>query len=104
MYIYLFSIPLDAIYSILETIAAVMVYLGLKVAFSYGSYDDFGQESYGRDKSDSPLENHGWFEEIVQFLFITSFWLIVFFVRIRYVVYGYKIIFRSLGVIPAKRN
>lgn len=104
MYIYLFNVPLDAIYSILECIASITVYLGLKVAFVYGTHADFGQESYGRDRKDEPLENHGWFKEIIQFLFITSFWLIVFFVRLRHVVYGYKIIARSLGIIPAEKT
>ena len=103
MYIYLLNIPVDAIYSILETIAQILVYLCLKVAFSYGSYDDFGEDSYGRDRNDKPIEQHGWFEEIIQFLFIMSFWLIVFFVRIRHVVYGFKIIARSLGIVPANR-
>ena len=104
MYIYLFHIPLDAIYSVLETIAAVMVYLGLKVAFVYGSYNDFGRNSYGRDRGDEPTSDNDWLEEIIQFGCITSFWLIVLFVRLRYVIYGYKIIFRSLGAIPASKT
>lgn len=83
--------------TIINVVGFLMVYIGLKVAFVYGRSADFGQASYGRDANDRPLADNGWIEEILQFVGIQMFWVIILFVHLSHWLYGWRIIFRTWG-------